>query len=84
MVSLRSVTDVKERLEFLEEVVEKIYVKTLDKKANLVELDIRFRLPYIGDALNHKRDVKSGGYELVEGSTSLKKELVRSDGRIRL
>jgi hypothetical protein len=34
--------------------------------------------------LNHKRDVKSGGYELVEGSTSLKKELVRSDGRIRL
>lgn len=46
MVSLRSVTDVKERLEFLEEVVEKIYVKTLDKKANLVELDIRFKLPY--------------------------------------
>jgi site-specific DNA recombinase len=84
MVSLRSVTDIKERLEFLEEVVEKIYVKTLDKKANLVELDIRFKLPYIGDALNHKRDVKSGGYELVEGSTSLKKELVRSDGRIRL
>ena len=84
MVPLRSVTDVKERLEFLEEVVEKIYVKTLDKKANLVELDIRFRLPYIGDALNHKRDVKSGGYELVEGGKSLKKELVRSDGRIRL
>ena len=74
-------TDVKVRLEFLSEVVESIYVRTLDKKTNLVELDIRFKLPYIGDALNYKSANKSDGYQIVEGSKSLKKIFTRSDAR---
>ena len=79
--SLRSENDVEARLLFLQEVVEKIYVKTLDKKANLIELDIRFKLPYIGDALNRRSDLASEGYELIEGGKSLKKEFTRIDGR---
>ena len=79
--SLGFETDVKVRLEFLSEVVESIYVRTLDKKTNLVELDIRFKLPYIGDALNYKSANKSDGYQIVEGSKSLKKIFTRSDAR---
>ena len=79
--SLGFETDVKIRLEFLSEVVESIYVRTLDKKTNLVELDIRFKLPYIGDALNYKSTNKSDGYQIVEGSKSLKKIFTRSDAR---
>jgi len=79
--SLRSENDVEARLLFLQEVVEKIYVKTLNKKANLIELDIRFKLPYIGDALNRRSDLASEGYELIEGGKSLKKEFTRIDGR---
>jgi site-specific DNA recombinase len=79
--SLGFETDVKVRLEFLSEVVESIYVRTLDKKTNLVELDIRFKLPYIGDALNYKSTNKSDGYQIVEGSKSLKKIFTRSDAR---
>lgn len=84
MDSLRNETNVEARLEFLNDVVEKVLVRTIDKKANLIELDVRFKLPYVGDALNWNSDNKSDGYELVEGSKSLKKELVRVDGRIRL
>jgi hypothetical protein len=84
MDSLRNETNVEARLEFLNDVVEKVLVRTIDKKANLIELDIRFKLPYVGDALNWNSDNKSEGYGLVEGSKSLKKELVRVDGRIRL
>ena len=84
MDSLRIETNVEARLEFLSDVIERILVRTIDKKANLVELDIRFKLPYVGDALNRSSDSKSDGYELVEGGKSLKKELVRVDGRNRL
>jgi hypothetical protein len=79
--SLRLETDVKVRLDFLSEVVNLIYVRTLDKKANLVELDIRFNLPYVGDALKYKSEKKSDGYQIVKGSKSLKKTFTRSDGR---
>ena len=42
MNSLRDETDVEVRLNFLTDVVDKILVRTIDKKANLLELDIRF------------------------------------------
>lgn len=79
--ALRKEADVGERLDFLSEVVEAIYVKTLDKAANLIELDLRFKLPYIGDALNRRSELASEGYELVKGGKSLKKEFTRVDGR---
>ena len=84
MNSLRDETDVEVRLNFLTDVVDKILVRTINKKANLVELDIRFKLPYVGDALNWKGEDKADGYELLEGVVELKKELVRMDGRNRL
>lgn len=78
---LRVETDVEERLKFLKEVVDAIYIKTIDKKNNLLELDVRFKMPYVGDVLQWKSDKKSDGYEIIDGGNSLKKDMRRIDGR---
>jgi hypothetical protein len=59
-----------EKKEYLEGILQRIDV-SLDKETNDHHLDLTFNLGLVGDGIEYKDpEKKSGGYEVVEGSTN--------------
>lgn len=72
---------VEEKKRFLEGIVDKIFVTTLDKQKH--RLDIRFKSPYVDDGFEWSLKSKpKKGYKVINGSKSLQTDFV-SDGRTK-
>ena len=72
---------VEEKKRFLEGIVDKIFVTTLDKQKH--RLDIRFKSPYVNDGFEWNLKGKPNkGYKVINGSKSLQTDFV-SDGRTK-
>ena len=70
--TLQTLSDEQEKQRFLKEIVEGIYVYTVDKGSDNVSLEIRFTLPYVDDGMVYRNvDKKSEGYDLVDGENTI-------------